>query len=331
MNCMRCIASAKQVRVLELALSRCSVLAKSPNISPLPRRTSELYFLFMILFMMYIYKKYSNPHMVSYNDLILRDFFLKNIVTIYDRTLWILIHQVLKKSNQCFCFCLVFLAHISQFGNNSTSQTFYGLNRYLQLVPLFILFLFCLQHACLLIDQVDHCSTVFFWLHATVNWHQWLTVTADLVAHRSYTEVGAAQTTAAGTVSCLTRMIGGQLPGKQLLKPLIPATFFLIPSILFCHGFNPTVEFFVLVASFYALFSSFSSRTFTIHLPASVFVSPQLHPQWELFLPLAFCERATHSVSPVPSLETHCKCLHIYYLSVTLIFLKKTCHEQNAP
>lgn len=105
-----------------------------------------------------------------------------------------------------FLFLLVFLAPISAYGNQSTSQTFYGLDQYLQLVTLFILSLFfCLQHACLLVDQVDHCSTVVSdTMLKSDNWQQWPTVTADLVAHRSDTEVGAAQTTAAGVVSCLT-------------------------------------------------------------------------------------------------------------------------------
>lgn len=107
----------------------------------------------------------------------------------------------------------------------------------LQLVALFILSLFfCLQHACLLIDQVDHCLTVFsVFLQQSDNLQPWPTVTADLVAHRSDTEIGAAQKPA-GAIICLTRMIGGQLPGKQLSKTLIPAsfsTFFFILCILF--------------------------------------------------------------------------------------------------
>lgn len=194
-----------------------------------------------------------------------------------------------------FLFLLVFLAHISQYGNKSTSQTFYGLNQYLQLVTLFILSLFfCLQHACLLIDQVDHCSTVFSdRMLQSDNWQQWPTVTADLVTHRSNTEVGAAQTTATGAVSCLTQMIGGQLPGKQFLKTLIPAsfsTFLLIPSILFHRGVarKTLLSFFVLVAqkcTVHALFSLFSSRTFTIHLPVSVFVSPTVAPSVRIVPP----------------------------------------------
>lgn len=145
---------------------------------------------------------------------------------------------------------LVFLAYVSQYGNKSTNETFYRLDKYLHFLAwVFLSSFFCLQHACLLIDQVDHCSTVFSnCMLSSDNWQQWPTVISDLVAHRSDTEVDTAQTTAAAVVSCLTRMIVGQLPGKQLSKTCIPAsfsTFFLLPFILFYHRVNPTVVMFL--------------------------------------------------------------------------------------
>lgn len=123
---------------------------------------------------------------------------------------------------------LVFLAYIPQYGNKSTNQTYYRLDQYLHFLAWVSLSsFFCLQHACLLIDQVDHCSTVFSnCMLESDNWQQRPTVTADLVAHRFDAEVDTAQSTAAAVVSCLTRMIVGQLPGKQLSKTCIPASFF---------------------------------------------------------------------------------------------------------
>lgn len=109
-------------------------------------------------------------------------------------------------------------------------------------------------------------------------------------------------------IARLNRTIGGQLPGKQMLKTLISATLF--------PAFSSFSFFFVLTgchsncwlaANVYMHCFLYFPRY--LHHPLTcLFLSPQLRPQSESLLPLAFCERATHSASSALSLETHCKC-----------------------
>ncbi len=159
----------------------------------------------------------------------------------------------------------------------------------------------------------------------------------DLASHRSVTEVSAAQQLlerwAAYDNRCLNRRIVGWLPWKQMLKTLPPATFSLFPcsSFLFplCRFLIP---FFVCPLWLSLHFDQFDPFCFLLclscflshahtHLPTPppfLSLSPQLHPQWELFLRLAFCERATRSVSPAPSLGTLCKSVCVDMCSIVL-------------
>ena len=164
-----------------------------------------------------------------------------------------------------------------------------------------------------------------------------------LASHRSATEVSAVQQLperwAAYDNRCLNRRIVGWLPWKQMLKtppschfltfPLF-LLFFLFPRRL-SHSLSFLI-FFFFSPLFYPLWSSlrfdhfdpfcclwclscFLSHMHThwsnfppFLLPSPFFsLSPQLHPQWELFLLLAFCERATRSASPAQSPGTLCK------------------------
>lgn len=58
-----------------------------------------------------------------------------------------------------------------------------------------------------------------------------------------------------------------------------------------------------------------SSLILPAHL-LSLCVSPQLHPQWELFLLPVFCERATRSASPALSRGTLCKSACVVFVCV---------------
>lgn len=157
----------------------------------------------------------------------------------------------------------------------------------------------------------------------------------DLASHRSVTEVSAVQQLlerwAAYDNRCLNRRIVGWLPWKQMLKTLPLATFSLFPCSPFCSPsvslsflnfffFDPLwlslhFDHFDLVFIVPLLFSLSHAYSFT-YLPPLLSLSPQLHPQWELFLRLAFCERATRSASPALSLGTLCKSVCVYSIDL---------------
>lgn len=100
--------------------------------------------------------------------------------------------------------------------------------------------------------------------------------------------------------------------GNRCYRPF--CHFFTFPLFPHCLSFlifcPPCVwlHFFKIYFVFYFAFLVFCHTSMFIYLlTPSVCVSPQLHPQWELFLLPAFCERATRSASPALSLGTLCK------------------------
>lgn len=144
----------------------------------------------------------------------------------------------------------------------------------------------------------------------------------DLAPDCSVTEASALQQLlerwAAYDNRCLNHRIVAQLPWKQMSKTIfLPCSNFslsvtcLLFRILFFF-----LDFFscscLILASFGSrnVFSVFFSEMLThVTLLLSAFL--QLHLQFELFLLLAFCERATRSPSPALSLGILCKSICI--------------------
>lgn len=153
----------------------------------------------------------------------------------------------------------------------------------------------------------------------------------DLASHRSLPEVSAVQQLpelwAAYDNRCLIRGLVGWLPWKQMLKTLPPTTCSLYPcsSTLFLHFvpplacsdfwlfFCPTrlslsfVHFVVYCIFLVPCHTWFFVSVLPLNSPTCLYHSPQLHPQWELFLLREFCGKVTRSASPAPSLGTLCK------------------------
>lgn len=111
----------------------------------------------------------------------------------------------------------------------------------------------------------------------------------------------------------LERDVGDPL-SYHFTFPWSPPFYSLTVSLWFLIFFSAYHNFalsFILFVFYLPFF--FLTHTYPRLPKPSLFVSPQLHPQWELFLLLVFCGRVTLSALPAPSLGTLCKSVCVLY------------------